>query len=209
MRRCSAEGCEKPHLARGFCNKHYLRWRTAGGQTTPRPPLWTPEEDVALLAIELTPHTERYQGRGAFAVIADRLGRTVQACTDRYRRLMRDGGHVPGQQWTEEGLWTPEEDAVIERVIRDHPERAPFGRWPDVAGVLGRTLGAVRLRAWKHRRGLVARGRPNPLIFRGLPRRGWRWWLWDGKPYPRPRRADDAGGGVIGPFFGACLVVRP
>ena len=107
MRRCSAEGCEKPHLARGFCNKHYLRWRTAGGQTTPRPPLWTPEEDVALLAIELTPHTERYQGRGAFAVIADRLGRTVQACTDRYRRLMRDGGHVPGQQWTEEGLWDP------------------------------------------------------------------------------------------------------
>lgn len=26
MRVCAVEGCEKPHYARGWCNKHYQRW---------------------------------------------------------------------------------------------------------------------------------------------------------------------------------------
>ena len=110
--------------------------------------------DAALLGIELTPHTQRYRGRGAFAVIADRLGKTTQACVDRYRRLMRERGHRGGQ-WTEEGLWTEAEDRLIGRIVEDHPRRAPDGTWPDLARVLGRTVGAVRLRAWKLRNGLV------------------------------------------------------
>lgn len=29
-KRCSVEGCERPFLARGFCNVHYARWKTSG-----------------------------------------------------------------------------------------------------------------------------------------------------------------------------------
>jgi len=27
MRTCTIDGCEEPHLARGWCNMHYKRWR--------------------------------------------------------------------------------------------------------------------------------------------------------------------------------------
>lgn len=151
---CGKPGCDAPHLARGFCNRHYLQWRNGGGQTGARPPLWTPEMDAALLGIELTPHTERYRGSGAFAAIAKRLGKTPQACVARYNRLMRQQGHNGGQ-WTEEGLWTAAEDRQIARIVEEHPGRVPMGTWPDVARVLGRTVGAVRLRAWKLRKGLA------------------------------------------------------
>ena len=110
--------------------------------------------DAALLGIELTPHTQRYRGRGAFAVIADRLGKTTQACVDRYNRLMRQRGHKGGQ-WTSVGLWTPAEDRLIARIVEEHPGRVPMGTWPDVARVLGRTVGAVQLRAWKLRKSLM------------------------------------------------------
>ena len=148
---CGESGCDAPCLARGFCNKHYLRWRNAGGQTKPRPPLWAPEEDVVLLAAGLTPHTERYAGRSRLREAAHRLGRTRTACVSRLSRLMCARGHVPGKQWTEAGLWTAPEDRLIARIVEKHPERVPMGTWPDVARVLGRTVGAVQLRAWKLR----------------------------------------------------------
>lgn len=154
MRSCSVGGCGDPHRARGFCNRHYLQWRAAGGQTTPRPPLWTPEEDAVLLAAGLTPHTERYAGRSRIREIADALGRTPTACVSRWNRLMRARGHVRGQ-WTEEGLWTQAEDRLIARIVEEHPERVPMRTWPDIARVLGRTDGAVQLRAWKLRNRLV------------------------------------------------------
>ena len=152
---CGEPGCNAPYVARGRCNKHYLRWRNGGGQTALRAPLWTPEMDAVLLRIALTPHTKRYRGRGAFAAVADRLGKTIPACRDRYSRLMRQRGHTGGQ-WTEEGLWTEAEDRVISRIVEEHPGRVPMGTWPDVARILGRTVGAVRLRGWKIRRILAA-----------------------------------------------------
>lgn len=27
MTSCSVEGCARPHVARGYCHMHYLRWR--------------------------------------------------------------------------------------------------------------------------------------------------------------------------------------
>lgn len=34
---CTIEGCERPHLARGWCSLHYYRWRSTG-TTEPPPP---------------------------------------------------------------------------------------------------------------------------------------------------------------------------
>lgn len=34
---CSIEGCGKPHLARGWCVKHYTRWRSHGTTEDPKP----------------------------------------------------------------------------------------------------------------------------------------------------------------------------
>ena len=48
-----------------------------------------------------------------------------------------------------EGLWAKAEDEAILRALRDAGEDAvPHGTWPDPAGVRGRTVGAVRLRAY-------------------------------------------------------------
>lgn len=33
-RTCSIEGCEKPHIARGWCHKHYKRWQAHGDPLT-------------------------------------------------------------------------------------------------------------------------------------------------------------------------------
>ena len=41
---CSIEGCEKRHLARGFCNRHYQNWRRTGVPTTATARYYTPED---------------------------------------------------------------------------------------------------------------------------------------------------------------------
>lgn len=33
---CSVEGCESPSLSRGYCNRHYLKWRKYGNPTEDR-----------------------------------------------------------------------------------------------------------------------------------------------------------------------------
>jgi hypothetical protein len=33
MRGCAIEGCDRVHKARGYCNRHYVRWRTHGDPT--------------------------------------------------------------------------------------------------------------------------------------------------------------------------------
>ncbi len=41
-RTCSIDGCEKPHEARGWCNKHYLAWRHHGDPLTDLRPVRLP-----------------------------------------------------------------------------------------------------------------------------------------------------------------------
>ena len=120
---------------------------------------WTPAEDRELLALRVTPHTDRYRGQSAFAEIARRLGVSVQAARDRYNELMRKVGHHG--QWTREGLWTPKEDATIRRALDSHERQVPWGTWNDVALILGRTPGAVRTRAYNLRRGFDGTGEPG------------------------------------------------
>jgi hypothetical protein len=37
-RTCTIEGCEKPHMARGWCAMHYLRWWRTGDPAEVLPP---------------------------------------------------------------------------------------------------------------------------------------------------------------------------
>ena len=107
--------------------------------------------DAALLAVELTPHTERFAGRSGIREVAARLGKSRVACVSRLYRLMRARGHRPGDQWTTDGLWSPEEDQIILDCMEPSGP-VPPGTWPRVAADLGRTTGAVRVRAFNLRR---------------------------------------------------------
>ena len=145
-RSCELAGCNSAYLARGMCNRHYLRWRNAGGKTDPKPDPWTKDMDRELLAVGITPWTERYKPGGRLAKVAERLGVTEQAASDRLHRLKRKAGHTGGQ-WTTEGLWTEAEDGVIrEAMSRDRPG------WAFVAADLGRTPAACAVRAYNLRK---------------------------------------------------------
>lgn len=144
---CEVEGCDGQHRARGLCNRHYLRWRRAGGQTVPRAHPWTPEMDAALLACRLVPHTERYAGGGEITELARKLGKTPLACRCRLERLLGRRG-----LWTREGLWSEAEDDVIRHHMAEPGERVPDGTWAAVASLLGRTPGACATRACALRR---------------------------------------------------------
>ena len=166
---CSIPGCPDRHLARGLCNKHYLRWKAAGGQTKPRARLWTIEEDLQLLRAGLCPHTERHAGKSRIREIAAALGRTPSGASHRWGVLMKKLGHKAGKQWTKEGLWTEEEDREIARIVEEHPRRVPAGTWPDVAEHLGRTVGAVTTRASVIRQRLLQSvNRSSLRIARGM-----------------------------------------
>ena len=83
---------------------------------------WTPEEDRELLAVVVTPHTERHAGRSAFADIAHKLGVspwTRPGVDITYSSARPDTRADSGRR---EGLVDPERG-------RHGPPRAP-GRWP-------------------------------------------------------------------------------
>ncbi len=80
MAACSIEDCDRPVQARGLCNRDYLRWRSAGGKTNPRPDPWTADEIAVLMSAKLTPHTMRYAGpdpNESLAAVALMLDRSV------------------------------------------------------------------------------------------------------------------------------------
>lgn len=45
---CSIEGCNKPHLARGWCSKHYTRWQRHGDPNR-QTRNWSNEDDPCLV----------------------------------------------------------------------------------------------------------------------------------------------------------------
>ena len=109
---------------------------------------WTPEMDQDLKAVRIQPHTERYRGSpSCFSEVAEKYGRTIRACITRYNKLRTKRG-----QWTDVGLWTPEEDNLILAQIPLYG-RVADGTWVSVAEILtNRTLAAIRVRAWNLRR---------------------------------------------------------
>lgn len=101
------------------------------------------------MQVRLTSHLHRHTGESGLREVAARLGRSYVACQTRMERLRKKHGHPPGL-WTRHGLWTPEEDAVVQSYLDDCP--VPDGTWPMVAERLNRTLAAVSQRAYKLRR---------------------------------------------------------
>ena len=156
MKTCEEDGCDARMLARGKCNKHYLRWRDAGGKTNPRGRLWTAEEDALLMACAITPWDERLAvaGGGPMRELADQLGRTVTALRCRRERIEKKAGRRG--QWTRKGLWTAEEDERLRLLIPPRGEPVSGDAIEDTAIVIGRTYGATRLRLYRMRRRLQA-----------------------------------------------------
>ena len=143
MRLCSLVGCGDKFLARDMCNRHYLRWRAAGGETRQRV-VWSDEMDRQLVDAGLTAWTERYRSGGRLSKVAEALDVTDLAARNRLSRLKRKSGQVAG---TIEGLWTLGEDDVIRsRMWLDGPD------WQTTGAAIGRTPGACNTRAVKLRK---------------------------------------------------------
>ena len=113
---------------------------------------WTPEQDKDLLSVEIQPWTERYRGApSCFSEVAAKYDRTISACFTRYYKLR---GKLRGQ-WTQEGLWSREEDALILAQLPRGGGRVANGTWEHVSEILtDRTVAAICTRACNLKRQL-------------------------------------------------------
>ena len=103
QRHCTIEGCGKPHLARGYCNRHYQNWRRTGVPTTTVVRYSTPEE-----AFEA--YTTRADGclvwtgaktKGGYGTItiANKSIRAHRYAWERLNGPIPDGMHVDHTCW--------------------------------------------------------------------------------------------------------------
>lgn len=156
LRKCSVNGCEKAAASRGWCAMHHKRvTRWGSPHIVHMEPDWTEADIAILMAAKLTSHKRRFAGPDpdeSFAAVAAKLGRTVSACTCKRRRVEYARGHRTGTQWTKEGLWTAEEDAIVRAHMAPEGERVDVWTWPAVAEAIGRTPAATRVRAYNLRR---------------------------------------------------------
>ena len=88
---CTVEDCYRPAVARGWCTRHWRRWRQAGDPVAPtanKP--WTTEDDRLLL--EARPvrrkNTRASAGATPLQKVAEKLGRTYGACIHRRKVLL-------------------------------------------------------------------------------------------------------------------------
>lgn len=102
---CSVEGCNKPHLARGYCNQHYWRWRVYRDPTKKR--YSTPAEPI-LCSV---PKCDR---------VIDSRG----LCSMHYQRFRKRGTTEPNTLARAKG------QSLAERVA-EHTPRLPEDQcWP-------------------------------------------------------------------------------
>lgn len=105
MRTCGIEGCEKKHEARGWCNMHYLKWRTHGAPEGGASRFSTPEE---AFAARTTPRggclewTGSKNDKGYGQIVVD--GRIVPA--HRYA-WMREHGPIPDGEVIDHKCFNP------------------------------------------------------------------------------------------------------
>lgn len=92
---CSIDGCERPHLARGWCKKHYYRWRRQGDPTTVLRVVDGPKQcavdecERAVIARSLcAPHYARWRMGIDLATPI----RTVPALPERFWQQVDDSG---------------------------------------------------------------------------------------------------------------------
>ena len=135
---------------------HYMRLRRWGDpDIVHMPPDWSEREISILMAAKLTDHDVRFAGPDpveSLAAVAAKLGRSVPACISKRRKEEAKRGHITGEQWTLEGLWTDHEDEIIRLNMGVEGKKAPLGTWVDVSLILGRTHAATQQRAFELRK---------------------------------------------------------
>ncbi len=94
-RRCTIDGCDRPHKARGWCALHYLRWHRTG-ETSPADtrPYRLTDDDVR----DRIEDFEMLRGAGVpIGKAAARCGVCVRTLIRDYQRL---GLPMPPGMWT-------------------------------------------------------------------------------------------------------------
>lgn len=150
---CGIDGCGKPHRARGWCTKHWKRWRVHGDPLYEHPPF---EPKPCMIADCAEPHyargwcREHYQRlRKTLAVCSiDGCGRGVMGnglCATHYYRARRHGDphytEVPQRR-----AWTADERRRLEMILDSQPDglgEAEDGEVIELATLLERSRGAV------------------------------------------------------------------
>lgn len=126
---CTAPGCEAPHNARGWCRKHYSRWKRRGSDpTTPPPaaqlgaPCWVEECDRVVTpksAKGLCPtHYQRMLATGS------PTGSAAPPPVDRFFEKVQPRGEC--WEWTASrdaagyGLFSAKREGVRGHIVRAH-----------------------------------------------------------------------------------------
>lgn len=94
-RTCSVEGCEKPAVSRGWCGKHYQRWRLTGSPVRPCKTCGGEIEGTGprfYCSDECKPFC-RIEGCGR------RICAQMDVCRGHYDTIQRNGGKDPAYTW--------------------------------------------------------------------------------------------------------------
>ena len=111
---CASDGCERRAKSLGLCLKH---WQRA--------------------------YATRQDGPRCKADGCKRAAICLGLCAAHYQRQRQHGDVAAHQPVETYELWSPEEDALLARVLASVPPsgRVEDGTWPDVALILARTHG--------------------------------------------------------------------
>lgn len=105
-RTCTVDGCEDPHLAKGFCAKHYQRWTKYG----------TTDDPVYLTAEQRVEH-QRAANRRHYQAHGDE----VRAAKREHYAANREAAAARNRRWREAN---PEKCRDLQKAWRDaNPER--------------------------------------------------------------------------------------
>lgn len=121
MRLCSIDGCSRPHVAKGYCNPHYIRWKASGdpGPAEVQEKMARPDEctfddcskEVQARGLCKGHYMQQYEGREMA---------TLRPKAPQGSGWVNDGGYhcitVNGRTWLKHRL-------EADRVLREHHGR--------------------------------------------------------------------------------------
>lgn len=132
---CSIDGCDRPVLARGWCNRHYLRWRNHGD-----PLGGAPFRDLAVIALD---HRGPWGGCWEWTGCRDESGYGFVGKNGRTHRVAYEAvyGPIPDEMcvlhhcdnppcWRPDHLFLGDrDDNAKDRVAKDRGRRGETISW--------------------------------------------------------------------------------